>query len=738
MFRAGDINMVRKEFVVEEVQRLMDNADQVRNVAIVAHVDHGKTTLTDSLVARAGLISKELAGEQRVMDFDAQEQARGITIKSANISLGFNFHGKDYLINLIDTPGHVDFGFHVVRAMRAVDGVCLVIDSVEGVMPQTETNLRQALKERARPILFINKIDRLINELKLDSKQMQDRFIKIITQVNKIIEANAPADKKDLWMIEVNKGNVAFGTAFNKWALSINSMKKFNISFKDIYDKCIAGDHKYLVEKSPLDEVLLEMIIVNLPSPKTAQQYRIPVLWKNGDVSTEHGKTMLACDAKGMVVGVVFGIVYDEHAGEVAVVRLFSGSVEKGTQLYVSSKKVYGKTQQVGIFMGPDRIQAEKFIAGNIGAVVGLKDVYFFETLRREPIEPFEQIKHYSEPVITKSIEAKDQKDLPKLIDALRSISKEDPTIKIELNQETGEHLMSGNGELHLEIIEYKIVNEKKVPIVTSPPLVVYRETITGKAGPIEGKSPNKHNKLKFIVEPVLPAVLKAMDEGEIPEGKPRKELWEKLVELGMERNEVRNIYHIYKGNMLVNGTKGIQYLNEIEELMIQGFEEAMNKGPLAKEKVTGVKVTLDDAVLHEDNIHRGPAQMIPTTKNPIYAAMLIAGVQMLEPKQKVLINTLQDYAGDVINMTNGRRGQLLDMQQEGENASITTVLPVAEMFGFSNDLRGVTQGRAIWYQEYAGYELVPRELLLKIVKQTRERKGDKPDPPTPQFFLDQ
>ncbi|MBS3068152.1 GTP-binding protein [Candidatus Micrarchaeota archaeon] len=675
--------MVRKEFVVEEVQRLMDNADQVRNVAIVAHVDHGKTTLTDSLVARAGLISKELAGEQRVMDFDAQEQARGITIKSANISLGFNFHGKDYLINLIDTPGHVDFGFHVVRAMRAVDGVCLVIDSVEGVMPQTETNLRQALKERARPILFINKIDRLINELKLDSKQMQDRFIKIITQVNKIIEANAPADKKDLWMIEVNKGNVAFGTAFNKWALSINSMKKFNISFKDIYDKCIAGDHKYLVEKSPLDEVLLEMIIVNLPSPKTAQQYRIPVLWKNGDVSTEHGKTMLACDAKGMVVGVVFGIVYDEHAGEV-------------------------------------------------------KDVYVGETLSSEPIEPFEQIKHYSEPVITKSIEAKDQKDLPKLIDALRSISKEDPTIKIELNQETGEHLMSGNGELHLEIIEYKIVNEKKVPIVTSPPLVVYRETITGKAGPIEGKSPNKHNKLKFIVEPVLPAVLKAMDEGEIPEGKPRKELWEKLVELGMERNEVRNIYHIYKGNMLVNGTKGIQYLNEIEELMIQGFEEAMNKGPLAKEKVTGVKVTLDDAVLHEDNIHRGPAQMIPTTKNPIYAAMLIAGVQMLEPKQKVLINTLQDYAGDVINMTNGRRGQLLDMQQEGENASITTVLPVAEMFGFSNDLRGVTQGRAIWYQEYAGYELVPRELLLKIVKQTRERKGDKPDPPTPQFFLDQ
>src|SRR3989338_6112591 len=160
------------------------------------------------------------------MGFDPQGPARGITIKSANISLGFKYEGKDYLINLIDTPGHVDFGFHVTRAMRAVDGVCLVVDSVEGVMPQTETNLRQAMKERAKPILFINKVDRLINELKLDAQQMQDRFIKIINQVNKIIEANSPEDKKEAWMIGVNKGNVAFGTAYNKWALSIKSMKK--------------------------------------------------------------------------------------------------------------------------------------------------------------------------------------------------------------------------------------------------------------------------------------------------------------------------------------------------------------------------------------------------------------------------------------------------------------------------------------------------------------------------------
>ena len=730
--------MARKEVVVGEVQKLMNNIDQIRNVAIVAHVDHGKTTLTDSLVARAGLISKELAGEQRMMDFDEQEQARGITIKSANISLGFNYEGKDHLINLIDTPGHVDFGGHVTRAMRAVDGVVLVIDAVEGIMPQTETVLRQALKERAKPVIFVNKVDRLINEMKLDQKGMQDKFIKILMGVNKIIQSYAPDDKKKDWEVAVEKGNIAFGSAFHKWAVSISSMQRFNISFKDIYEKCDAEDHKFLVEKSPVDDVLLEMVIKHLPNPKTAQPYRIPVLWK-GDLESEAGKTMRLCDSSGKAVGVCFGVVYDEHAGEVGVIRLFSGTVQKGDQIYIESKKTYSKVQQVAVYMGPDRVAADKLLAGNIGALVGLKDLYVGETLASQPITPFEQIKHYSEPVVTKSIEAKESKDLAKLIEVLRGISKEDPTLRVNLNQETGEHLISGMGELHLEIIEYKIKNEKKIPIVTSPPIVVYQETITGKAGPVEGKSPNKHNKLKFVVEPLPESITKAIIDGEVPEGRPKgREVVEKLIEAGLERDEAKKVYDIHNRNIFIDGTKGIQYLNEVEELMVQGFEEATDKGPLTKEKVVGAKVTLVDATLHEDNIHRGPAQMIPTTKRPIYAAFLMAGVNLMEPKQKVLIQCPQEYSGDVINMTNGRRGQLVGMEQEGETASVTTLMPVSEMFGFSNDLRGATQGRAIWYQEYAGYYQVPKDVLPKLVRQIRERKGEQPDPPTPQFFLEQ
>ncbi|MCX6771105.1 MAG: elongation factor EF-2 [Candidatus Micrarchaeota archaeon] len=729
--------MVRKEFVVEEVVGMMNKVENIRNIAIVAHVDHGKTTMTDSLVARAGLISKELAGEQRMMDFDEQEQARGITIKSANISLAFHYNEQDYLINLIDTPGHVDFGGHVTRAMRAVDGIVLVVDSVEGIMPQTETVLRQALKEKAKPSVFINKIDRLINELQLDDKAMQARLIKIINGLNKIIEQYAPADKKEEWQIGVAKGNVAFGSAFHKWAVSVKSMTKFNIKFTDIYNYCKKGDHKTLVEKSPLDEVLLEMVIDHLPNPKYAQQYRIPVIWK-GDIESPEGKAMLKCDPLGKTIGICFGVVNDPHAGEVAMVRMFSGTIKKSDMLFLASRLTSEKVQQAAIYMGPDRVMVDNVLAGNIVGLVGLRDVYVGETVSTDQIQPFEQIKHYSEPVVTKSIEAKDSKDLAKLIMALRQIGKEDPTLKVEINHETGEHLISGMGELHLEIIEYKITKERGIAIVTSPPIVVYREMISGKAGPIEGKSPNKHTKLKFIVEPIEKSVFDAMVDGKIPNGRPKgKSLVEVLVESGMERDEAKSVLDIYNRNIFVNDTRGIQYLNEITELMLQGFEEAMDSGPLAKEKVVGVKVRITDATIHEDPVHRGPAQIIPATKRPIYAAMIYAGVTLQEPKQKVTILCPQSYMGNVITLIQGRRGQLLGMEQEGEQSTIIVKLPVAEMFGFGNDLRSATQGRGIPYQEYAGYEPLPKDMLLKIVKQIRTRKGDKPDPPTPSDFLD-
>ncbi|MDP3742189.1 MAG: elongation factor EF-2 [Candidatus Micrarchaeota archaeon] len=728
--------MATKEAVVEHVQKLMYNQKNIRNMGIVAHVDHGKSTLSDSFVARAGLISKELAGEQRVTDYDEQEQARGITIKAANVSVPVRIHNEDYLVNLIDTPGHVDFGGHVTRALRAVDGVILVVDCVEGIMPQTETVLRQALKEKVKPVLFINKIDRFINELKLDSTAMQQRFIKIITGVNKLIENFGPAEFKEKWMINVEAGNVCFGTAFNKWAISYPVMKKNNLSFKQMYEKCQNAQHADLQTIAPLDDIILDMIIEHLPSPIESQKYRIPTIW-HGDLESVVGKAMVNCDSSGKACFVITAIQTDPHAGEVAVGRLYSGKITKGTELWIASKYKSEKVQQVALYMGPDRVLVDTAIAGNIVALVGLHDVYAGETVSEGEITPFEKIKHHSEPVVTKSIEAKNPKDLVKLVEVLHKIGKEDPTIRVEINQQTGEHLLSGMGELHLEIIEYKIEKERGVAITTSPPIVVYHETVTAEGPTIDGKSPNKHNKFKLSVEPLEECVVKAFDDGEIHDKMKGKDLQERLIKAGLPRDEARKVMCVYENNIFVDVTKGVQYLQDIQELVIQGFTEAMREGPMAKEECVRVKVKLEDASIHVDPAHRGPAQILPAIKRPIFASFLSSKAMLLEPKQKLVVNTPSEYMSGIIGQVQGRRGQIIDMQQEGESVNLTAKVPVSEMFGFASEIRGASQGRAVWYTEYAGYEKMPAQLQNTTILAIRKRKGELEQLPTADFFMD-
>ena len=729
--------MVRKEYVVEEITKIMSDLDNIRNVAIIAHVHHGKTTLTDSLLARAGLISKAVAGDVLYTNYEAIEKDRRMTIKSANISLGFVYNEKDYIINLIDTPGHVDFGGHVTRSMRAVDGVVLVVDPVEGVMPQTETVLRQALKEKAKPVLFVNKVDRLLTELRLTPEQTFERLLKLINDINKLISQFAPEEFAEKWQVSVEKGSVAFGSAAKKWAISKPIMDKYKVTFKDIFALTAAGDEKKLQEVAPIDESTLIMMIEHLPSPHVAQKYRIPQIW-HGDLESPDGKAMLNTDASANTNIVVFNMVYDPHSGEVPVGRVFSGVAKKGTELHISGLANTQKIQQVGIYMGPDRVQVDAIPAGNIAALIGLKDVSIGDTLSTGIIDPFEQITHYSKPVVTKAVEAEDSRDTTKLIEALRELSKQDPTILTEINQQTGEHLVSGMGELHLEVIETKLRDEFKIPIITSPPIVIYRETITSKAGPIEGKTPNKHSKFYVTVEPLPEGVQNAIDEGTIREGKPKGQAAiEAMVAAGLDRLIAKNVEDVSNKCMLADVTHGVQYMNEVMELLIDGFREAVKDGPLARERCSGVLVSVVDATIHEDPVHRGPAQIIPAIRNAIYAGMLTAGVMLYEPKQNFTINIPQEYMSGVITFVQSKRGQVVSVTQENEQVSIVAKMPVAETLkGFSNDLRGLTQGRAIWYTEFAGYEKLPTELQNKVVREIRQRKGQNPEPPTPDQFL--
>ncbi len=725
--------MGRKEDNIKKAMKIMGDVEHIRNIGIAAHIDHGKTTLSDNLIAGAGMMSEELAGKQLVLDYDEQEQARGITINTASASMVHEFEGKEYLINLLDTPGHVDFGGDVTRAMRAVDGAVVVVCAVEGIMPQTETVVRQALRERVKPVLFINKVDRLINELKLDGQQMMARFEKIIKEINKLIRRYAEEEYRDKWMVRVEDGSVAFGSAYHNWAISVPFMKKSGISFKDVFEHLQQDKQKELAKKAPLHQVVLDMVVKHLPNPKEAQKYRIPKIW-HGDLESPIGKAMLTCDPKGPVAMMVTKIVMDPHAGEVAVGRLFSGTLRKGQELYIigAGKKKY-RIQQLSMMVGPDRIPVDELDAGNIPAIIGLKDAIAGSTVSSEPnIEPFEPMKHYSEPVVTVAIEAKHTKDLPRLIEVLRTLSKADPSLRVEINQETGEHLLSGMGELHLEVTVYRIVNEYKVEVITSPPIVVYRETVDHKAGPFEGKSPNKHNKFYIEVEPLEKGVIEAIESGEIPEMdriKDRKTITKKLEEAGLSRDEAKKIEAIRGPNILLDMTWGVQYLNETMELVKQAFFEAVERGPLANEKLYGVKVRLVDAKLHEDSIHRGPAQVIPAVRNAIYGAMCQAARVLLEPMQKVYVNVPTELVGAVTRELQQRRGIIEDMEQEDYQTIIHAKAPVAEMFGFASAIRSATGGRVLWSTENSGYERVPRDLQPQIVRQIRERKGLKPEP---------
>ncbi|HZX20619.1 MAG TPA: elongation factor EF-2 [archaeon] len=730
--------MAKKEDIVKLAEKLMNTRENIRNMGIVAHIDHGKSTLADSLVAASGLMSEELAGQQRVMDYEDQEQARGITINAANISLSHTLDGKDYLINLIDTPGHVDFGGEVIRAMRAVDGVILVVDAVEGVMPQTETVIRQALREYVKPVLFINKVDRLINELQLSEQQMQERFVKTITHVNTLIKKNVPKEFAEEWTVKVQDGSVTFGSAYNKWAVSVPRMSKTGVSFKQVYEYLKSGNQKELAQKSRLTEAILDMVTRHLPNPVKAQSYRMAVIWK-GESESNIGIAMKTCDENGPFAMMVTDVSVDKHSGDIATGRVYSGKVQKGLKVKLIGSHKEVQIQKIGLFMGADFVEAVMVPAGNIVALVGLKEVYAGETISTEAVKAFESFMSEVEPVITISIEAKNTKDLPKLIEVIRQLSKEDPNLKTTINQDTGEHLLSGMGELHLEINQYRIEQHHKVPITVSQPIVVYHETINKESPVLESKSPNKHNKLKLHAEKIpqelLDNLIKSHIDGKI---KPKdKEMIAKFQEMGFENDFSKKIWAVHNNCMLADMTRGIEALHEIRELVIQGFNDTMDAGPLAKEKCFGVLIVIEDATLHEDAIHRGPAQMLPTMTRGCYACMLSADAVLYEPKQRLTITVPEDYLGAVSKELGSRRTQISEMRQEGDSSIIIGNAPVKELIGFSSTIRGATQGRALWTAEYAGYELLPRELQKKTIEEIRKRKGMDPEVKPAAFFLD-
>jgi elongation factor 2 len=718
--------MGRRKKIVQECEKLMDKPEQIRNIAIAAHVDHGKTTLSDNLLAGAGMISDETAGQQLAMDTKEDEQERGITIDAANVSMTHEWKGENHLVNLIDTPGHVDFGGDVTRAMRAVDGALVVVDAVEGAMPQTETVVRQALREGVKPALFINKVDRLINELQEGPQEMQERLMDVISDVNELIRGMTQDYEDRDWTVSVEDGTVAFGSALYKWGVSAPSMVETGVGFSEVIEMERNDQRQELHEQSPLSDVVLDMVAEHFPNPLEAQPRRIPTIWR-GDSDSDLAHQMRDVDDDGEVVFMATDISMDPHAGEIATGRVFSGTIRKGQELYVSGTAGKNRVQSVGVFMGGEREELDRGVpAGNIAAVTGLRDAIAGSTVSSVEMTPFESIEHISEPVITKSVEATRMDDLPKLIQTLQQVAKEDPTIRVEINEDTGEHLISGQGELHLEVITQRIQKNQGIPVNTGEPIVVYREAPTQESREVEGVSPNRHNKFYLTVEPLAEEIVEAIKLGDVAMDMPELERREALQELGMDKDSSQEVEHMFGTNILIDDTKGIQHLNETMELVVEGMEEALEDGPLAGEPVQGALLRLHDARLHEDTIHRGPAQVIPAVREAVHRSLIDAEVRLLEPIQNVRIDVPSEYMGSASGEIQGRRGRVDDMYQEGDLMVIEGIAPVEEMIGFSSDIRSATEGRASWNTENAGFRVLADNLQTEKITEIRERKGMK------------
>jgi elongation factor 2 len=722
----------------EEILKVIKNKDSIRNFGVIAHVDHGKTTMSDNLLGYAGIISPQAAGRALALDSMKLEQDRQMTIVQANVTLLFEKGGQEYVINMIDTPGHIDFTGRVTRSLRAIDGAVVVSDSVEGIMTQTETVTRQALEERVRPVLYINKIDRLIKELRLTPDKMQEWLANIITTFNGLIDTYAEPEYRDKWKVSIQDGSVSFGSAKDRWGFNIDVMKQKGISFKDIYNAYSEGGSvDELAKKAPLAEAVLGMVVKHHPPPHVAQKYRIPKIWK-GNLESDIGKALLNCDDNGPAVMMIVNMAMDPAAGPVAIGRLFSGTLKDGQPVYLIDTKREGKIQSVNFFMGNQREMVGELAAGNIPALLGLNEARAGQTLSSvKDVELFEGIRYVSEPVVQIAVEPKHPKDLPKLVEVLRRLTIEDPNLVVKINEESGETVIAGMGVLHLEIAT-ALIGDAGLQIITSQPLINYRETIQGGSEVVMSKSPNRHNKIFMKVEPLEPEIADMVRSGQLSEMKDKKEMATILRSKGWDADIAKSVMKFDpRGNVLINGTKGVQFIQESTDSILSGFEDVMKEGPLAKEQVRNCKFTFTHFVPHEDPAHRGLSQLGPASRRACLGAMLKAQPILLEPMLGIEVRVPQDLIGNVATVLSSKRGKVIDMQQKGITSIVTGELPASETFDLSEVMRGQTAGKAMWNTHFKAWTGIPKSIQATLIADIRKRKGLSPEPPTADEFID-
>ena len=731
-----------KSKTIDKVLALMKVLPCIRNSCLIGHVDHGKTTLSDSLLASSGLLNPQLAGTARLLDFLDEEQKRGITIKTANISLVFTSNGEDLLVNLVDTPGHVDFSGKVTRALRLVDAAIVIVDAVEGVMIQTEHVVRQALDNAVRPLLYINKIDRLIKELALDQKEIQKRFKTIIDAFNALIDARANDDTQRGWKVDLQTDTVAFGSALDGWGSTLSQyLSKFKFkSFSAIIDAY--QDHgsdasriKALKEKLPVHAAILDMLVKNAPDPVAAQAYRIPKIWE-GPVESDLGTAMTTCDAGGPVVVFVSRVQMD-HGQTIATGRVFSGVLRSGTEVVLLRNGTKARVDSIGVFMGQRMVQVDEVPAGNIVAIKGLKECKSGETLLDAHYEgdaggslAFDQMSYLMEPVVTVAIEPEKLADLKKLEEVLVLKTIEDPNLKFEVSPETGEVLLSGIGPLHLEVICNEI-KQSGIPVIISDPVTVFHESIERPSESRRSTSTNGKNSIVLRVSPLPDAegqILRSINLGTEKTG-ITKHAKARLAELGLAwpEAEIEGLVSFTTDNnaiILLSNPQASQLAPEDESAIVSAISGTFKHGPIVGESIRGLKVVVETVDLASDPDDKDAGEVVPMVREAIFMLMNEASAVLLEPFFESTIYGSMDNIGKLSSLISQYFGKVESMDQEGASIKLRALFPVRASFAMIEDARNQTSGRAVFQNVFAGYERVPKHITATIIADLKAKKG--------------
>merc|ERR1712176_1732916 len=773
---------------------------------------------------------------------------RGVTIKSTGVSLYFELDEEDgkgaqpHLINLIDSPGHIDFSSEVTAALRITDGAMVVVDCIEGCAVQTETVLRQSLAERVKPCLFVNKVDRCILELQMEPEDMYGRFRKAIEDVNVIVATYNDELMGDV-QVSPDKGTVAFGSGLHGWGFNVERFAKIYASKmgvdkekmmkrlwgdsffnakkktwtnlqqpegcdsplprafcqfimtpinqlmraimddqKEKYEKMMTtlgivlkGDDKALQGKPLMKrtmqiwinaaDTLLSMIVTKLPSPRVAQKYRVENLYE-GPMDDEAAKAIRSCDKEGALMMYVSKMVPTSDKGRFyAFGRVFSGTIATGQKVRIqgphykpgSKEDLHVKSiQRTVLMMGRTTEQIADVPCGNTVALVGV-DAFILKSGTLSTFDDSHNIadmKYSVSPVVKVSVKPKDGKDLPKMVEGLKKLSKSDPLVVCTI-EESGEHVIAGCGELHVEICLKDLREDyAQCEFSVGDPVVSYRETVTEESSVVcLSKSPNKHNRIYLQARPMCEDLAEAIEEGKAgPKADPkeRAKLLREKPEFDFDENSARKIWawgpETDGPNLVVDVTQGVQYINEIKEHVNSAFQWTTKEGPLCEENMRGIRYDIKDVTLHADSIHRGAGQIMPPTRRCCFAAEMTAKPTLQEPVFLVEITCPQEAMSGVYSCMNLRRGCVFEENpREGTPLiQVKAYLPVAESFGFVAALRQATSGQAFpqcvfdhWENlvmgDYNAQGTKLNDLLLAI----RKRKNIKVEIPALSDYLD-